>query len=194
MTKTWHIIYVSLIVLLVVLLINPRESAGMKPTINIPAVEGVFKADSIKPIENSKKKKVVYQKDTIVVPEALNEDLLLKYAQAQDSIERLNLYVDMIQTRKYFKNFKDDNINIDLEMNVTGKLEDVKLEYQTFQKSIEVPRNPVIIRGGLDMQVYDKFVITPKVSIEDRKGKIYSIGVREDYFSIGVEAPLIKFK
>lgn len=193
MTKKAHIAYIVVIVLMTILLVNPKTD-NKNDVIEIPAIEGTFDTDSIKPVENNNKKEVIYLRDTIQVPETLNEELLNKYAVATDSIERLNLYIDMIQTRKYVQKFVDEKVEIKVETEVLGKLEDMKIDYTVFKRELPKQRQPIVIRGGADMQVINEFTITPRISIEDRKGKVYSTSFRENYLTIGVEAPLFKIK
>lgn len=191
MNSKWHILY--FIIIAAILYFNSVTPTQEANKIILPEIEGNFKADKIVEEKDTLKKKVIYINKEIEVPSKTNEKLLAEYEKAKDSIDKLNLYISLIQDREYFKTFSDENLEIDVEAYVTGKLNNLDLKYRIKQKEVEIPRKPIVIRGGVKFETHNVGIV-PKISLEDRKGTLYTLEAKEKYLGVGVEIPLIKIK
>lgn len=190
-TNKREILLYIIIIFLAIMVINKPK---VIEEIIIPPIEGTFRDTIFIEIPIEGDKEIVYKDSIIKVPSQVNEKLLKEYEMAKDSIERLVLYIDMIQYRKYLKEYSDDNIDIKVNVGVTGRLEDLDIKYKTKEKRIEVPREPILIRGGVSAQVRDRMKIVPSVSLEDRNNVLYTISGSKDQFSAGVQFPIIRIK
>lgn len=182
-------------VIVTIAIIATVNSCTYKDSIIIPEKEGNFSRDTFYQIDTIRYEEVIYRDVEIEIPSQTNKDLLKKFEKAKDSIEQLNLYINAIQVRNYIENYSDENLDITVKAQTTGTLDKLDLTYKTKSVEVKKPRNPIIIRGGATYTTLkDKNYFTPKVSLEDRKNNIYSIGGNKENISISVEIPIIKIK
>lgn len=112
-------------------------------TITIPSKSGEKIIDAPKPIvkydtiyEPGKEKPVLVE-----VKNPVNEELKSKYLAANDSIEKLNLYILAVTQREYVETLSDSIQDITVFSRVTGTLDYQEIKYVTKEKEVEVKIN-----------------------------------------------------
>lgn len=118
----------------------------------------------------------------------INEELLSKYKNSLDSIEKLKLYSLAITERKYFEVFNDSVQKITVESNVIGTLTKQKISYITKPKEITIlkPSNRLEIYLGGNISVP---VVNPAGSLLDPLGVGLELQVltNKNIFKLGID-------
>lgn len=181
-------IYSIIIVLLLLTIFTQRSCSEDKKIVYqkviIPAKSGNFKTTKPKEITSPKIKYVIQYKDRKVVTSAKVDTILAKeYLKANDSIEKLNLYLNSIKVRKYSQNFNNDDLDLTIDAEATGTLNYLKPKYTLKQREISVPikqkETSIAVYTGLELKTSldaSKTSLKGDLGIQNKKGDIYSVG------------------
>jgi hypothetical protein len=148
---------------------------------SLPIIKGKF--DKVKPIPNVIDTvyldSIVYKDKIVKVDRPVDKKLVEDYLKANDSITKLSLYVNSVQTNTYTKTFSDEKIDITVNAETTGTLNLLDLTYKSKDIKVDLP---VIIKrttfaayagGGLNVNLID---IKPEyfvnAGIQNKRGDI----------------------
>lgn len=135
--------------------------------------------------------------DTIYLPSPIkvnpaNKDLLKKYNEAQDSIAKLNLYVEAVKEREYDTIYSDTVQSIKVYSKVQGKLLKQQLSYNIYPDTIQIDtavktniklpvKNKVFILGEVGQDITNIQSISPvfkgSLVLKNKKDNILSLGI-----------------
>jgi hypothetical protein len=167
-----------------------RGCSGSTPSpqivkVTVPEVKGKFKAQ--KPVnvpigQKVSKGETVY-KDNPIDPKLIaeNESLKQNFAREKDSLKRIIAYNKAIQLNKFSSTFEDENIVLNINGIVQGKVKEVTPNYKIKEKKMEVPvkvKETVFrLLGGLEVgnnTKLDGFAAKANLMLQNRKGNILS--------------------
>ena len=168
--------YIIIAVLMFMLITRPT----ITEYVEVPAKSGQMVIEKPEPIVHYD---TIY-KDKIVVKEnPVNKELLTKYEQATDSLEKLKLYRDAITIRDYKQTFKDKNQEITVSSKVTGTLERQEISYDipSYQVKYKNPTEGFYVGVGASSSY--RYLELPSLEVGAalvNNKKIYSVGVGTD--------------
>lgn len=166
--------------------------------ITIPAVQDDIDTLTV----NEPPVEIIYvQGDTKYVIDSTYYD---KYIKAQDSIKKLELYIEAIQIKEYNNTIVDnDTIRIDIYSKTRGTLISLAGSYKIKEKLFEY--TPQVIKerpaftllGGLGSMVPtitgEKIGIGPKLGYQNKKGHIINAGYyTNEYVTVDYLVPIFK--
>ena len=132
-----HLRTLYIVIIILVLALSYTWKKKVK-TIDIPSQVGSFTSSNPEPITLYETVEVKGETEYIKVPNPINKELLDKYNQAKDSIDKLKLFKEVITERKYVEVFEDSVQKITVETNVIGTLLNQRVDYKTKAKKIEI--------------------------------------------------------
>lgn len=173
--------------------------------VSIPAVVGAFSKQEPTPIKYDTvfKDTIVYQDKEIIVENPVNVQLAEDYLKAKDSISKLKLYIDAIQVRRYTQSFNDDEVDITIEAETTGKLNWVKPKYVVKTKKVLIPikhkETVFAVFGGSSVGSnvsLNKLSLNINGAIQNKKGDLFTAqyGVFDKSYQVGYMFRFINFK
>lgn len=177
--KKYHII--GIIILLLISFIvgrctKSKEVTTITKTITIPETRGSFETPKVIVPESNEIKTVIQYKDTTLVIHQVNEELVNKYLESQEELERLKLYTNAISINNYKNTFDNEDIQLTILSKTEGKLLEVKPEYIIKEKklpvTIEVPKEELLFR--LNAGIYSTY---------STELKTYDPGVKLDFIN-----------
>lgn len=121
------VIYILMIKPEVKTVVVPSYSGSKEVVKPVPVV----RYDTIE-VEGKERIKIVE------VENPYNEELLRRYNEALDSIEKLNMFKEAITQRTYTEHLEDSIIKITVNSNTTGTLDYQKVSYKTKERTIQV--------------------------------------------------------
>lgn len=107
-------------------------------TITIPPQMGSVTIETPEPIVIYKTIERAGKTEYVATENPINQELLSKYNNSLDSIEKLKLYSLAITERKYIEIFNDSVQKITVESDVIGTLTKQKISYITKSKEITI--------------------------------------------------------
>lgn len=137
--------------LLYILMIDTSE----KKVITIAPSSGEIQIDTPKPevrtdtVTITEKGKVI--KQVVEVENPINKELLKKYNDAKDSIQKLKVFKESIRERLYVETLTDSIIRITVKSETVGTLKSQNISYTTKAREIEVntgKRKPALYLGA----------------------------------------------
>jgi len=118
----------------------------------------------------------------VTVPNPINQEMMTKYYQTKDTLERLKLYQNAIEIREYVETLKDSTQIITVLSSVSGELREQIISYRTlpmeFPRTRNTSKNALFIglSGGLPLDPnFNTFTAGIKADVVT-KNKIYSLG------------------
>jgi len=115
------------------------EITKINVPVTIPAKDGSFESPQVLvPIESKEITKILYKDSLIYVP-TVNSDLMDKYIQTQEELDKLKLYADAIKINNYKQTFNNDDLELTIEAKTEGKLLNLKPSYTIKSKSLTLP-------------------------------------------------------
>lgn len=180
MIKKIKNIAISILIVFVVYLLFKVFKKKEPEIIKIPVlveVEVPGKVGSFPPIEFPTPKK----------EHPINKELMLKYQEAKDSLEKLILYKEAIKERSYKEKFKDGTQTIEVSTKVQGKLLNQSVEYEIYpdtitkniQVPIELPKKKTKVFAGGELIILSPNrnpALKANLMIQNKKDNIWSIG------------------
>lgn len=132
--------------LIFLLLFKACKDKDDEDFIVVPIPEVIIKSDTIyvpSPVDRDKdnpKKEYVYKyKDSIVkIPNPINQDLLDKYNQAQDSLSKMKMYIEAIQIREYVTTYENEYYKMNIYSEVQGYMLKEAPEVTIKARSIDI--------------------------------------------------------
>lgn len=148
---------------------------------NLPIIEGTF--NKVKPIPNKIDTvyldSIVYKNKIVKVDRPVDKKLVEDYLKAKDSIAKLKLYVNSVQTNTYTKTFSDDKIDITVNAETTGTLNWLDLKYKSKDIKVDLPvitkttKFALYAGGSLNVNIVD---IKPEyfvnAGVQNKRGDI----------------------
>ena len=185
MDKQKLILY-SIIAALLIVVFSMRNCSGKTTeTITVKTPEKVGKIDSpIAIVKGVIKHDTIYYKGkTIITENPINKKLVDAYTSQNDSLKRLQLYVDSIEEREQTQTFDNKDIKVDVWTKVRGTLLDQKIFYKVKSQEIkvEVPKKETVFAiyagGGIsDNALLNNFSAQAEIGLQLKSGDIISAG------------------
>jgi hypothetical protein len=122
--------YFIIIILITIIFLQRSCYNKSKSIVNVPEIKGTF--TTVTPKEIPSKTKYVYKTlkgKEIHLTNPVNDSLVRQYEKANDSICKLNLYLDAISQREYLTEYDNDTINLKVYSKVQGTLLEQKPTY-----------------------------------------------------------------
>lgn len=131
-----------LIIFILILIIYLQRSCTNKNVVVVktPELKGSF--NTVKPKEIPSKTKYVYvtlKGKTINLTNPVNDSLVKAYEKSQDSICKLQLYIDVVSEREYLTEYNNDTINLKVYSKTQGVLLSQKPSYVIKSRTVDVP-------------------------------------------------------
>ena len=185
-----------LIVVLFIILWFRGCSNSEIPNVSIPT-KGTFKTDTIikhetlqsKTIKIKGKEVIVYKNNEINKELALeNYNLQIAYTNATDSIERLKMYIDAIQLKRFEKTFENDNFKANVKGIVQGEVKELQLDYEIKKVPEKVVKFRLLAGLGINTDA-----VNANLGFQNKKGSIFEVGYdTQKRINIGYKVSLFK--
>lgn len=112
-------------------------------TLNIPVVipekrDSFPTKGDLVPIETKEITKILY-KDSIITVPTVNQDLVDKYLQTKEELDKLKLYTEAIKINNYETKFDNKDLELTIKSKTEGKLLEITPSYVIKQQNINVP-------------------------------------------------------
>lgn len=173
----------------------------------IPEKSGEFsKADStvLVPIQTKEVSKIIYNDSIIYVP-TVNQELVDKYLQTKEELDKLKLYTDAVKINSYETLFDNKDLKLTIKSKTEGKLLELKPEYTIKEQSLNIPvivpkpKEKVFslnIGAGLTTtKQLDKLDPSVHLDLVNKKGSILSTSYSVDgVIGIKYSIPLFSIK
>lgn len=161
-------------------------------SITIPEKTGQFERDStqLKPVIKYDTLIKEGKKEMVRVANPINQDLLKRYKDLNDSVSRLEQYKEVITERTYKETYTDSTQSITVESEVIGTLKSQKVDYKIFPQTIEVKTKTqkYHLYGGISTIITPTPTIEPKLTLQSPK-MLYSVGynLNEKALTAGIQ-------
>lgn len=163
--------YLIILILLLLLIKCPSKETT---SVSIPPKTNSFQTVNPEPIVLRDTIRLKGEVRIIEKENPINQELLNKYNQAKDSLEKQKLYKEAITERTYKETFEDSVQTIEVESKVIGELES-----QTISYTIKPNKEKIQLYGGIETniptQINRPFNIGLNLQLKN-KNKIYKIG------------------
>ena len=166
------------------------------PNVSIPT-KGTFKTDTIikhetlpgKIITVKGKELVVYKNNEVNKELAIeNYNLQIAYTNATDSIERLKMYIDAIQLKRFEKTFENDNFKANFKGIVQGEVKELQLDYEIKNVPTKEVRFRLLAGLGINTDA-----VNANLGFQNKKGGILEVGYdTQKRINIGYKVSLFK--
>ncbi len=106
-----------------------------------------------------------------------NYNLQIAYINASDSIEKLKLYIDAIQLKKFNKTFEDEFVKANVKGIAFGEVKEVGFDYVI--KPQLVPETKFRLLAGVGVCntiTFDKPLFNANLGFQNKKGNIIEVG------------------
>lgn len=188
-------------IVIVVLLLFLWQGGCERETKVIKVPEVVREFDTITEIKYLKSDTVYitrWNEIEIPTPNPVNKTLVENFQQAQDSIQRLNLYLQAIQERHFAETFEDEFAQINVSGKVRGELLDLTSNYRIKPRDIEVKTGSRLrLLGGFNIgntKELSGFRWKASLGLQNGQGNIFRLGYGDgETFWLGYETSLISF-
>jgi len=180
----------AIIALLVIIWFRGCKSEQTK---SIPT-KGSFKTDTIHHTTLGKTKTkyvkgnpiIVYKNNEINKELAEeNYNLQMAYINATDSVEKLKMYIDAIQFKKFSKTFENDNFKANVNGISQGEVKELALDYELKKMPIKELRFRFLLGAGIGInKELNQGVYKLNLGFQNKKGNIW----RASYLKIGEQS------
>ena len=177
--------YVIIAILMFFLITGSHKTTEV---ITIPAKQNTFQRENPKAIVEYD---TIYRDsiiEKIVIKEnPVNQELLKKYEEAKDSLQRFTMFKSAITKRRYKEVFNDKNQSITVLSEVTGTLDRQELSYDIAEQEIKIknPSEGVYIGLGIQASYRTLQLPQPEANISFLKNKqMYTIGIGTEQIRI----------
>lgn len=123
-----------------------------------------------------------------------NYNLQIAYINASDSIERLKLYIDAIQLKRFEKTFENDDLSATIKGISQGEVKDLGFDYKIKPQPIPVTKFRLL--AGINVSntlLFDKPLFNANLGFQNRKGNIVEFGYdTEKRINIGYKQSIFK--
>lgn len=176
--------YIVITVLALLLSLQNCSSEEESNTITIPEKKGSVVIEKPEPIIRYD---TIY-KDSIIekvvkVENPVNQELLKKYQEAQDSLQRIKLFKDAITERRYEEEFNQDGVTVTVNSDVIGTLKRQEVSFLIPEQQINYknPSEGLYLGAGVGVSHRSLQLPEPEINLSFLKNKsMYSIGVGTD--------------
>jgi len=159
-----------------------------EPTKTIPT-KGSFKTDTIHhttlgETKYIKGKPIIQYKNNEINKELAEENynLQMDYINATDSIEKLKMYIDAIQLKKFSKTFENGNFKANINGIVQGEVKELAMDYEIKKMPIKEVRFRMLLGGGIGInKELNQGIYKLNAGFQNRKGNV----LRASYMQIG---------
>lgn len=133
----------------------------------------------------------------VEIPNPVNQQLVDLYQSAQDSIGRLNIFIDAVMERQFQQTFEDDHLIGNVSGTVQGRLLGLTLDYTIKERTIEAPGTRFRLLGGFNIgnsMELSQFRWKATLGLQNGQGNIFRLGYGDnETIWIGYEASLLSF-
>lgn len=184
MTKYWR----EITILILIFLLCLTQCEGEK-TVSTPEIKGTL-IDTIHD--------VVYQDVKVPVKGKTVYKNIVQQLIVRDTIKGDTIYkpIDTLKTQAFNKSFEDSRLKINANGTVTGRIEDLKLDYLIKSQKINVSDIKMKISGGIELGIdrqFTKSICKGTVFFEGKKGAWSISGDNQKNIYIGKTVKLLSF-
>lgn len=123
-----------------------------------------------------------------------NYNLQIAYTNASDSIERLKLYINAIQLKKFEKTFENDDLSAIVKGISQGEVKELGLDYTIKPKPIPVIKFRLLAGVNISNTIlFDKPLFNANLGFQNVKGNIFEVGYdTEKRINVGYKNSIFK--
>ena len=133
--KHISVLYCIIIGLLISNFIFYKKDNKLQPIIK--GYKTIYKPSEV--IRDTVTKDIIVFKDKKIIVDNTDVTYVNKYLSAVDSISKLNVVLDLSKIRQYKDEVDNDDINITIDSEVTGKLNWIKTKYTIKERLLPAP-------------------------------------------------------
>lgn len=117
-----------------------------------------------------------------------NYNLQIAYTNATDSIEKLKMYLNAIQLKKFEKTFENDDLKANIKGIAQGEVKEVGFDYTIKPKPIPITKFRLLAGVSLNEKVANL-----NLGFQNKKGNIFEVGYdTEKRINIGYKQSIFK--
>lgn len=167
--------------------------------VTVPAKQGSFPSPNVLvPIDTREVSKIVLKDTTIYVP-TVNQELVDKYLQTKEELEKVKLYADAVKINHYETKFDNKDLALTIKTKTEGKLLEIQPDWIIKEQKLTVPVEVPVVKDNFGFLIggkYNQNLDTRKANYEldagFRVGKINVIVSGNTNKDVGVGA-IIEF-
>ena len=158
-----------------------KKTPDKRRTVDIVVPERSGTFEKVKPVYVPINRPTYTRRTDTVIKYEINPDLVDAYQNANDSIERLNLYIEAIKEREFKNTFDDDRIEITVTGRTRGELLWLNADYTIKENSqpVNLPKPKInvfagfSVQSGVNLHSTDVFM---NVGLQNRNKDIFRVG------------------